>query len=183
MKLINKRVMLIGTFILVFPAQTALGCCGGCMSLWCLIPQIPSLIIEDLKPENIRKRRESRQRTADKQREEENLRRKAKMDVPDMEVKEIIINPIDEYGKEKWLIHLEDPTNPKNNAVLTRYFWPEKRENRSLFPEEKLQQGDRIVFGPTKLESTWYILYNDRGEEITMTPVENVQLESFPEIN
>jgi len=178
---INKRVMLICTFVLVLPSQTALGCCGGGMNLLYFISQIPSAIIEDLKPENRRKRREHRERTKAKQREEENLRRKAQMNVPDMEVKEIIIT-LDEYGKEKWEIRLEDPINPGNHTALTRYFWPEQRKNRSLFPEETLKQGDRIVFGATERNYGWYI-YNDRGEKITSIRVENVQLADFSEKN
>jgi len=158
-KCLNERVILICTFILY------------------LILHFPSLLIEDLKPESIRKRREYKERAKAKRREEENLRRKLQMKVPDMEVKEIIIT-LDEYGKERWQIRLEDPATPKNYAALTRYFGPERRKNRGACPEEKLQQGDRIVFGVTETGNGWYI-YNDKGEKITSIRVANVQLECF----
>jgi len=171
-------------FLCVFmlPTQSTFACCGGGMNLLYFIAQIPSAIIYDLKPENIRKRREYRERAKAKQREEENLRRKAQMDVPDMVVKEIIIT-LDEYENEKWGIRLEDPTNPENYASLTRYFRLEKRKNRGALPEETLQQGDRIVFGATERPGYGWYIYNDRGEKITSIRVENIQLENFSELN
>jgi len=175
----KKWVILVFLCILMLPTQSAFGCCGGGMGLLYFITQIPSAIIEDLKPENRRKRREYRERAEAKRREEENLRRKAQMNVPDMVVKEIIIT-LDKYGKEEWKIHLEDPINPENYTSLTRYFWPEERKNRRVFPEETLKQGDRIVFGATERYYGWYI-YNDRGEKITSIRVDKVHLKDFSE--
>jgi len=173
---------------LVFPAQTALGCCGGPDPSAFIVlsplylsffPFYLSAKELELKSENRRDRRERRERDNAKRREEEEVRRKAQMNVPNMVVKEIIIT-LNEYGIETWQIRLEDPTNQENYAVLTRYSWPETRKNRNAFPEEKLQQGDRIVFEVTELGNGWYI-YDDRGEKITYIPVSDVQLESFSE--
>jgi len=84
-------------------------------------------------------------------------RSKAKDRIPDMEVKEI---GEDEQGNPH--IHLQDPDNPENFAILS---WLKHKNN----PTTRFQQGKIIVFQPSAYGSGW-LLRDDTGMALAFIP-------------
>jgi len=103
---------------------------------------------------------------SDKYHDSRAARLKAKNNVPDMEVKEI---SEDENGQRQ--VHLQDPNDPENFAIL---IWPNRKEN----PSSGFQKGEHITFQSSPQRSGW-LLRDNKGTAMAFLPVDTMQQENY----
>jgi len=104
--------------------------------------------------------------TSDKYNDSRAARLKAKNNVPDMEVKEI---SEDENGQRQ--VHLQDPNDPENFAIL---IWPNRQENQP----SGFQKGEFITFQASPQRSGW-LLRDNKGAAMAFLPVDAMQQENY----
>jgi len=103
--------------------------------------------------------------SSDRYYESKAARRKAKANIPDMEVKEVGET---ENGEPQ--VRLQDPNNPENYAVL---MWPTRKNN----PTSVFQEGALIRFQPSDQGSGW-LLRDNTGIALAFIPLIDNRVEN-----